>query len=43
MFTQMAENKNVSSFDCYNVVDVGGKFTCSLEELDKLINQVSNI
>ncbi|XP_048265271.1 UDP-glucose:glycoprotein glucosyltransferase isoform X3 [Bombus terrestris] len=39
MFTQMAENKNVSIFDCYNVVDVGGVFTCSLEELEELASQ----
>lgn len=43
MFTQMAENKNVSTFDCYNVVDIGGIFTCSLEELEKLASQVSGI
>lgn len=42
MFTQMAENKNVSVFDCYNVVNIGGIFTCSLEELEELINQVDN-
>ncbi|XP_029039597.1 UDP-glucose:glycoprotein glucosyltransferase [Osmia bicornis bicornis] len=39
MFTQMAENKNVSVFDCYNVVNIGGIFTCSLEELEELVNQ----
>ncbi|XP_076640007.1 UDP-glucose-glycoprotein glucosyltransferase [Colletes latitarsis] len=39
MFTQMAENKNISSLDCYNIVDVGGEFTCSLEELENLVNQ----
>ncbi|OAD52233.1 UDP-glucose:glycoprotein glucosyltransferase [Eufriesea mexicana] len=41
MFTQMAENKNISAFDCYNVVDIGGIFTCSLEELEKLSSQDS--
>lgn len=40
MFTQMAENKNISKFGCYNVVDIGGKFTCSVEDLGKLVNQV---
>ncbi|XP_076281321.1 UDP-glucose-glycoprotein glucosyltransferase isoform X2 [Lasioglossum baleicum] len=39
MFTQMAQNKNISKFDCYNVVDIGGRFTCSIEELDELLNQ----
>ncbi|XP_031847873.1 UDP-glucose-glycoprotein glucosyltransferase [Nomia melanderi] len=39
MFTQMAENKNISKFGCYNVVDIGGKFTCSAEELDELVNR----
>ncbi|XP_043524015.1 UDP-glucose:glycoprotein glucosyltransferase isoform X1 [Frieseomelitta varia] len=39
MFTQMAENKNISVFDCYNVVNVGGVFTCSLEELEELASQ----
>ncbi|XP_053979752.1 UDP-glucose:glycoprotein glucosyltransferase isoform X1 [Hylaeus volcanicus] len=39
MFTQMAENKNLSNFDCYNVVDVGGKYTCSVEELEQIISQ----
>ncbi|XP_033331398.1 UDP-glucose-glycoprotein glucosyltransferase isoform X1 [Megalopta genalis] len=39
MFTQMAQNKNISKFDCYNVVDIGGRFTCSIEELEELVNQ----
>ncbi|XP_076247159.1 UDP-glucose-glycoprotein glucosyltransferase isoform X2 [Calliopsis andreniformis] len=38
MFTQMAENKNISTLDCYNIINVGEKFTCSLEELEELIN-----
>ncbi|XP_076685306.1 UDP-glucose-glycoprotein glucosyltransferase isoform X3 [Andrena cerasifolii] len=38
MFTEMAENKNISALGCYNVVDVGGKFTCSLEELEELVS-----
>lgn len=42
MFTQMAENKNMSFFDCYNIVDIGGVFTCSLEELEKLAIQVND-
>ncbi|KAG7199513.1 hypothetical protein KM043_014130 [Ampulex compressa] len=41
MFSQMAINKNISKLDCDNVVDVGGKFTCSLEKLDELIKQKS--
>lgn len=40
MFSQMAENKNISTLECYNVVDIGGKFTCSIEEIDKLITKV---
>lgn len=43
MFTEMAENKNISALGCYNVVDVGGKFTCSLEELEELVSHVSSI
>lgn len=43
MFSQMAVNKNVSSYGCNNVVNVGGTFTCSLEELDNLLEQVNNI
>ncbi|XP_017891944.1 UDP-glucose:glycoprotein glucosyltransferase isoform X2 [Ceratina calcarata] len=39
MFIQMAENKNISLLDCYNVADVGGRFTCSLEELEELASQ----
>ncbi|XP_015179238.1 PREDICTED: UDP-glucose:glycoprotein glucosyltransferase isoform X3 [Polistes dominula] len=37
MFSQMAENKNVSTLDCYNVIDIGGKFTCSIFEVNELI------
>ncbi|CAL7942835.1 unnamed protein product [Xylocopa violacea] len=43
MFTQMAENKNISILDCYNVAEVGGTFTCSLEELEKLVDRVSGV
>ncbi|CAK9802630.1 UDP-glucose:glycoprotein glucosyltransferase [Anthophora quadrimaculata] len=39
MFTQMAENKNISLLDCYNIADVGGRFTCSAEELEELASQ----
>nr|XP_012149315.1 PREDICTED: UDP-glucose:glycoprotein glucosyltransferase isoform X2 [Megachile rotundata] len=39
MFNQMAENKNVSVFNCYNVVNIGGVLTCSLEELENLIDK----
>lgn len=42
MFTQMAENKRVSSLDCYNIINVGEEFTCSLEELEELVSRVSN-
>lgn len=43
MFSQMAVNKNVSSYGCNNVVDIGGTFTCSLEDIDKLLEQVDDI
>lgn len=43
MFTQMAENKDISVFDCYNVVNVGGVFTCSLQELEQLASQVRDM
>ncbi|XP_047366597.1 UDP-glucose:glycoprotein glucosyltransferase isoform X4 [Vespa velutina] len=39
MFSQMAENKNISTLECYNVVDIGGKFTCSIEEIDNIIKE----
>ncbi|XP_011341647.1 UDP-glucose:glycoprotein glucosyltransferase isoform X1 [Ooceraea biroi] len=39
MFSQMAVNKNVSTHECNNVVDVGGTYTCSLEEIDTLLEQ----
>lgn len=42
MFSQMAVNKNVSTYGCNNVVDIGGTFTCSLEDIDKLLEQVGN-
>ncbi|XP_011150844.1 UDP-glucose:glycoprotein glucosyltransferase isoform X1 [Harpegnathos saltator] len=38
MFSQMAVNKNISSYSCNNVVDIGGTFTCSLEDIDKLLD-----
>ncbi|GAB1859552.1 UDP-glucose:glycoprotein glucosyltransferase [Camponotus japonicus] len=37
MFSQMAVNKNVSLYDCNNVVNIGGTFTCSLEDIDRLL------
>lgn len=40
MFSQMAVNKNVSTYECNNVVDIGGTYTCSLEEIDTLLEQV---
>lgn len=43
MFSQMAVNKNVSIYGCDNVVDIGGTFTCSLEDIDKLLEQVSSL
>jgi len=43
MFSQMAVNKNISMYECNNVVDVGGTYTCSLEEIDTLVEQVSNV
>ncbi|KAK2578584.1 hypothetical protein KPH14_012016 [Odynerus spinipes] len=39
MFLQMAENKNLSTLGCNNIVDIGGKFTCSMEEIDELITE----
>ena len=41
MFSQMAENKNILDQRCNNFIDVGGKFTCSIEEVKNLIDQVS--
>lgn len=38
MFSQMAVNKNISSLACDNIVDIGGTFTCSLEDIDKLLD-----
>lgn len=43
MFSQMAVNKNVSSYGCNNVVNIGGTFTCSLENIDRLLEQVSSL
>ncbi|XP_067203382.1 UDP-glucose:glycoprotein glucosyltransferase isoform X3 [Linepithema humile] len=39
MFSQMAVNKNVSSYECDNVVDIGGTFTCALDDIDELLKQ----
>lgn len=39
MFSQMAENKNLSTLGCDNVIDIGGKYTCSIEEIDELIEK----
>ncbi|XP_058805620.1 UDP-glucose:glycoprotein glucosyltransferase [Phymastichus coffea] len=39
MFSQMAENKRPAGLECSNFVDVGGKFTCDVEEISKLLNQ----
>ncbi|XP_011860081.1 PREDICTED: UDP-glucose:glycoprotein glucosyltransferase isoform X1 [Vollenhovia emeryi] len=39
MFSQMAVNKNVSSYGCDNVVNIGATFTCSPEDVDKLLEQ----
>lgn len=43
MFSQMAVNKNVSSYGCNNVVDIGGTFTCALDDIDELLKQVGNL
>lgn len=40
MFNQMAENKNISNLGCDIVLDIGGRLTCSLKELEDLINEV---
>ncbi|XP_050455971.1 UDP-glucose:glycoprotein glucosyltransferase isoform X2 [Cataglyphis hispanica] len=37
MFSQMAVNKNVSSYGCNNIVNIGGTFTCSLQDIDRLL------
>ncbi|XP_016841360.1 UDP-glucose:glycoprotein glucosyltransferase isoform X1 [Nasonia vitripennis] len=39
MFSQMAENKEISNLDCHNFIDAGGKFTCSVDEIQELMNQ----
>ena len=39
MFSQMASNKDLSS-DCVNFVDIGGRYTCALDKIDKLVNMV---
>ncbi|XP_011503813.1 PREDICTED: UDP-glucose:glycoprotein glucosyltransferase [Ceratosolen solmsi marchali] len=38
MFYQMAENKKTSNINCNNFIDVGGKFVCSIDELQKFID-----
>lgn len=38
MFRQIADGKNLP--DCSAVVDIGGTFTCSVEEIRKLIENV---
>ena len=43
MFSQMAENKDISNLNCNNFIDAGGKFTCSLEELNNILNKVGII
>lgn len=42
MFIQMASNRNVGELDCENVVDVGGRLTCSVDDLERLIERVRN-
>ncbi|XP_043469354.1 UDP-glucose:glycoprotein glucosyltransferase [Leptopilina heterotoma] len=39
MFHQMAENKNDLNLNCDAFVDVGGKLTCSLENLEELLQK----
>lgn len=41
MFCQMAENKDISFLTCNNFIDVGGKYVCSLDQLEELLNHVS--
>lgn len=44
MFFQMAVNKNVSSYGfCDNFVNIGETFTCSLEDIDRLLEQVGSL
>lgn len=40
MFSQMASFRG-SNLDCINFVDIGGRYTCSLDKIDKLIELVS--
>ncbi|XP_043284000.1 UDP-glucose:glycoprotein glucosyltransferase isoform X2 [Venturia canescens] len=39
MFSQMAQNKNASRLDCSAFVDINGKFTCSVDDVETLIEQ----
>ena len=43
MFSQMAQNKNASHLGCDILLDVGGRFTCSLEDVDRFIDEVLKI
>lgn len=40
MFSQMAVNRDIPSLGCSVVADIGGKLSCSLEELGELISEV---
>jgi UDP-glucose:glycoprotein glucosyltransferase len=39
MYSQMAIERGVSDISCPSVADVGGRLTCHVEEMKKLINQ----
>ena len=41
MFVQMSLNKLSPEINCNNFIDVNGYITCNLEDVDKLISQVS--
>ena len=40
MFSQMAHNKNGSHLECKAFVDIGGKYICSPDEIESLIDEV---
>ena len=43
MFSQMSENKDISSLGCDNFIYTSGNYICSVEELEKYINEVNFI
>ncbi|XP_046423993.1 UDP-glucose:glycoprotein glucosyltransferase isoform X1 [Neodiprion fabricii] len=43
MFNQMAENRNISHLGCSVAMDIGGKLTCSLKDLEDLVNKQAEV